>query len=201
MMKWIFTGLIFLSIVFGAINNNMQEVSNSAILECTKAVELAITLCGSICLWNGLMRVASKAGLTKIIANILSPITNVVFKGLDKGSYALELISMNITANLLGLGNAATPLGISAIQELNKNVPENQKGTASNHMIMLVVMNTASIQLIPTTIATLRLAEGSTSPMDILPAVWISSLVSVSAALLVASILNKIFPACKRKDL
>jgi len=142
-MKWVFTILILLSIVFGAMNGKIADVSNSALLECTKAVELAITLTGSICLWNGLMRVAQKSGLTKIVCRMLSPLTRFVFKGLDKSSTAMELISMNITANLLGLGNAATPLGIAAITELEKNTPTHQKGTATNNMVMLVVLNTA----------------------------------------------------------
>lgn len=197
MMKWIFTVLITLSILFGILNGRMNDVSNSAISECINAVDLSITLAGSICLWSGLMRVAQKSGLTKIIAKLLSPITNLVFKGLDKSSYALELICMNITANLLGLGNAATPLGIAAITELNKDIPPNKKGIASNHMIMLVVMNTASIQLIPTTVATLRIKYGSSTPLDILPAVWITSIISLCVGLIMAAFLNKLIPAEK----
>lgn len=193
-MKWVITVLIILAILFGALNGKMGDVSNSAIIECTKAVELAITLTGSICLWSGMMRVAQKSGLTKKISRLLSPLTRLIFKGLDKNSYALELISMNITANLLGLGNAATPLGIAAITELNKDVPENDKGIASNHMVMLVVLNTASIQLIPTTIATLRLKYGSQTPLDVLPAILISSLLSVTVALMLAYTLNRFFP-------
>lgn len=197
MMKWIFTVLIALSILFGILNGRMNDVSNSAISECINAIDLSITLAGSICLWSGLMRVAQKSGLTKIIAKLLSPVTNLIFKGLDKSSYALELICMNITANLLGLGNAATPLGIAAITELNKDIPSNQKGIASNHMIMLVVMNTASIQLIPTTVATLRIKYGSSTPLDILPAVWITSIISLSVGLVMAAFLNKLIPAQK----
>lgn len=194
MMKWVITILIILSIAFGALNGKMGDVSNSAIIECTKAVELAITLTGSICLWSGMMRVAQKSGLTKKISKLLSPLTGLIFKGLNKNSYAIELISMNITANLLGLGNAATPLGIAAISELNKEIPENQRGVASNHMVMLVVLNTASIQIIPTTVATLRLKYGSLTPLDILPAVLLSSIISVTIALMLAYILNKFFP-------
>lgn len=197
MMKWVITILILLSILFGLLNGKMGDVSNSALIECTNAVELAITLTGSICLWSGMMRIAQKSGLTKKISKLLSPITGIIFKGLDKSSYALELISMNITANLLGLGNAATPLGIAAITELNKINEENQYGIASNHMVMLVVLNTASIQLIPTTVATLRLKYGSNTPLDILPAVLISSVLSVTLSLLLAAILNKLFPANK----
>lgn len=198
MMKWIFAGLVFLSVVFGIMNGRIEDVSNSAISECAGAVELAITLAGSVCLWSGLMRVAQKSGLTAKISVLLSPITRLLFKGLDKSSAALELISMNITANLLGLGNAATPIGLAAINELSKETSGIEKGTASNHMIVLVVLNTASIQLIPTTVATLRLKYGSLSPMDILPGVWISSVVALIVGLSMAIVMNKFFPA--RKD-
>lgn len=182
MMKWVFAGLIFLSVAFGVLTGHIEQVSNAAISEGSKAVNLVISLLGAICLWDGLMAVAEKSGLTRIIAKILSPITKILFKGLDKNSKALKVISMNITANLLGLGNAATPLGIQAMQELEK---ENKvKGSASNHMITLVVLNTASIQLIPTTIAMLRYNTGAKNPMDVLPAILLTSLASVTVGLL-----------------
>lgn len=194
MMKWVLTILVALSVIFGIMNGQMGDVSNHAISECANAVELMITLAGSMCLWSGLMRVAQKSGLTKVVAKLLSPLTNLVFKGLDKSSYALELICMNITANMLGLGNAATPLGIAAITELNKDIPEEKKGIASNNMVMLVVLNTASIQLIPTTVATLRLKYGSANPLDILPAVWLTSILALCVGLTMAKLCNKLFP-------
>ncbi len=194
MLKWVLIILVGLSVTFGIMNGKMVDVSNHAISECANAVELMISLAGSMCLWSGLMRVAQKSGLTKKIAKLLSPLTNLIFKGLDKSSYALELICMNITANMLGLGNAATPLGIAAISELNKEIPDNQKGFASNHMVTLVVLNTASIQLIPTTVATLRLKYGSANPLDILPAVWITSILALIVGLTMASVCNKLFP-------
>lgn len=195
MMKWILSLLGLLAIVFGIINGKIAEVNLAAIKECTKAVELAIALAGTVCLWSGFMRVAQKSGLTQIIARLLSPITGFLFKGVAKTSYAMQLITMNITANLLGLGNAATPLGIAAITELEKDTPPELKGVASNNMITLVVLNTASIQLIPTTVATLRLKYGSPDPLDIVFAVLASSLVSVTVALITATICNRIFPA------
>ena len=111
----------------------------------------------------------------------------LLFRDLPAGSKAAKAIVMNLTANLLGLGNAATPLGIAAMKELEKISP--QKGAASNHMAMLVVLNTASLQLIPTTTAALRLASGSAAPMEILPAVWLSSAVSVLAGVVTAKLL------------
>lgn len=191
MMKWVFSGLIAASILFGIISGKMNEVSNAAISECSRAVELVIKLTGSICLWSGLMKVAQESGLTDKIAKLLSPITGKLFKGLDFDSPALKLISMNMTANLLGLGNAATPLGIGAMKELSKEQPKQLKNTASDHMVMLVVMNTASIQLLPTTIALLRVENGSTAPLEILPAILISSFVSVTTGILLCKALSK----------
>ena len=197
-MKWILSILALLSVVFGMLNQRISEVNLAAIQGCAKAVELTITLAGTVCLWNGLMRVAQKSGLTHIIAKLLSPITCFLFKGIAQTSYTMQLISMNITANLLGLGNAATPLGIAAMTQLEKDTPHELKGTATNNMITLVVLNTASIQLIPTTVATLRLKFGSSNPLDIVFAVLISSLVSVFVAQLLTKICNALFPAKPR---
>lgn len=200
MMKWVFAVLILLSIIFGAGTGQIGAVSTAALSECGHAVELCITLAGSICLWNGLMRVAQASGLTEIIAKFLFPLTGRLFKGLQKGSPAMQMITMNISANLLGLGNAATPLGIAAITELEKDIPLEQKGTASDNMLMLVVLNTASIQLIPTTVAVLRLKYGAANPLDILPAVLISSLASVAVGITLARLLNRFFPVRVLKE-
>ena len=191
MMKWVFTGFILLSLLFGALFGRIGEVSNAALSECANAVELLLKLMGAMCLWSGLMKVAEEAKLTDQISNLLRPITKRVFKGLPKDSLALKFISMNITANLLGLGNAATPLGINAMTELSKLQSPEETQTASNHMITLVVLNTASIQLIPTTIAMLRLEYGSQNPMEILPAILISSFVSVCSGLLLCKLMEK----------
>lgn len=190
MMKWVFSGLILLSVIFGGFSGRISDVSNAALSESVKAVELILKIGGSLCMWNGIMKVAEKAKLTEIISRLLSPITTRIFRGLPRNSKALNLISMNITANLLGLGNAATPLGIAAMKELASQQPPNRRQEASNHMILLVVLNTASIQLLPTTIAILRLQYGAANPLDILPAILISSLVSVSCGILLCKIMN-----------
>ena len=192
MMKWIFTALIMLSVAFGLLNGRGEALGAAALSSCQQAVELAISLCGALCLWSGLMRAAQESGLTSRLARILSPVIGKLFRG--AGPKAMELIAMNITANLLGLGNAATPLGLAAIQELEQSLPPEHKGAASDPMILLVVLNTASIQLIPTTVAVLRLKYGSENPMDIIPAVLISSLVSVTVGLFLAKVLNRLFP-------
>ena len=196
MMKWIFSLLILFSMVFGCINGRMDQVSSAALSECGKAVELSFSLMGSICLWSGLMKVAQESGLTEKIAALLSPITTRIFRDVNRGSRAMQMIALNITANLLGLGNAATPLGLAAMQELDRANPHPE--TASSDMILFVVCNTASIQLIPTTIAVLRLKYGAQSPLDILPAVWISSALALCAGLFLAKFLGWLLPSTDR---
>lgn len=187
-MKWIFSGLIVLSIFFGITTGHLDAVSNAAISECGNAVTLVLKLMGSICLWSGLMKVTEESGLTDRISRLLRPFTRLIFRGLPETSPALPLISMNITANLLGLGNAATPLGIAAMKALSEEQPPHLRSTASVHTISLVVLNTASIQLLPTTIALLRLEYGASDPLDVLPAILCSSFLSVCVGLLLVSL-------------
>ena len=129
------------------------------------------------------MNVADKAGITKALARLFSPLLGFLFKGISKDAPVLKSISMNITANLLGLGNAATPLGIRAMKELSEQ--NGHSPVASSHMILFVVLNTASLQLIPTTAATLRLKAGSQNPMEIITCVWLCSVLALAAGLLV----------------
>lgn len=199
MMKWVFTAMVLLSVVFGIGCGQIDAVSRAAISSCGRAVELGLTLAGSMAMWSGVMKVAQESGLTAIIARLLSPITRRLFRGLDQTGKAMQYICMNITANLLGLGNAATPLGISAITELQKEVPTDDPNTASDHMITFVVLNTASIQLIPTTVATLRLQYGSSNPLDILPAVLLCSLGTVVAGISLTKLCNRLFPVKMRR--
>lgn len=193
-MKWIFTLLVVFSFVFGIATNRIDAVNNAILTQSSTAIELSITLAGSICLWSGIMNIAKKSGLTNIIAGFLYPLIGFLFKGLDKKSIAAQLIAMNITANFLGLANASTPIGISAMNELNNSNPYKEKKIASNHMIVLVVINTASIQLIPTTVATLRIKYGSIYPMDIFFLVIILSIICLSVGVLFVKIFNRIRP-------
>ncbi len=177
MMKWIFSGFIILAVLFGAATGRMDAVSNAALASCGEAVQLVITLTGSMCLWSGIMKVADSAGLTEKLSRVLRPAIGFLFNGMSHASESAKAITMNLAANLLGLGNAATPLGIAAMRAMAKE--ERVKGVATGNMAMFVVLNTASLQLIPTTTAILRSAAGSPRPLDIAPAVWISSAVSV----------------------
>ena len=189
MMKFIFAFLISISFVDGIFNENTNSVSNAAISGCGDAVQLTITLAGSMAFWGGIMRVAQKSGITDFIAKLFKPVARLLFSGLDLNGKAFKAITMNLTANLLGLGNAATPLGIEAVRRLKEE--ESTENAASDNIVMLVVLNTASIQLLPTTIAAMRLSHGSVSPLDILPAILISSLISVTAGVFMCKALGK----------
>ncbi|MCL2018978.1 MAG: spore maturation protein A [Oscillospiraceae bacterium] len=189
MMKYVFGGLCVFSLVFAILNRDVAAVSEAALSEAQNAVTLCLTLCGVICLWSGIMRVAQTAGLTELLAGAFKPLLIRLFKGIDPNGRAIGYIVLNISANLLGLGNASTPFGIAAMRELEKEESEGEHAT--NNMVLFVVLNTASLQLIPTTAAALRLKNGSAAPMEILPCVWITSLAALTVSLSVAKILSK----------
>ena len=175
-----------LSLIFGAVNGRTEAVSAAALEESSHAVELSVKLLGSLCFWSGIMSVAEKSGLVNIICRFLRPLLKIIFPRLKNEEKALGAVSMNVTANLLGLGNAATPLGISAMKELHRISGYSSAATAE--MVCFVVMNTASLQLIPTTVAALRLEAGAENPMDILPAVWFVSALSLLVGMAAAKI-------------
>ncbi|MCL2634108.1 MAG: spore maturation protein A [Oscillospiraceae bacterium] len=190
MMKWVFCILIVLSLLFGILSGDVANVSEAALREAGNAVTLAITLAGVICLWSGIMRVAQKAGITELLAKAFKPVLCLIFKGIDPNGKAIQYIVLNLTANLLGLGNASTPFGIAAMRELQNE--EHTDETASDNMVLFVVMNTASLQIIPTTVAALRLKNNSADPMEILPAVWIVSAITLVITVTVTKLLSKI---------
>ena len=192
MMKWVFSGLIVFSLIFGVINLDVAAVSDAALSEVGNAVTLALTLCGIICLWSGIMRVAQTAGLVDVLAKAFKPVLIRLFKGINPNGKAIGYIVLNITANLLGLGNASTPFGIAAMRELEKEEAASVNSEyASDNMVIFVVLNTASLQIIPTTAAALRLKNGSAAPMEILPLVWITSLAALTVSVLFAKTLSK----------
>lgn len=194
MMSWVIVIMVVLSVIAALVGGDMAALSAATMGGCKQAIELAITLAATMSLWSGVMKVAERSGLTAAIARALLPITKgVLFPSLGRDSSAMQAISMNLTANLLGLGNAATPLGIAAMRELEREA--GYPATATRDMITFVALNTASMQLIPTTTAFLRLQAGSASPMEIIVPVWVSSLVAVTVAVLVAKAL---FPRAVR---
>lgn len=183
-MKWLIAGICAVSVIFSVINGKMNNLTENILNSSNDAVILCISLCGVICFWCGVMKIAEQSGIVTLLGKLLRPITSLIFSGLDKNSRAMNLITMNITANLLGLGNASTPLGINAMEALKKE--ESASDTATDNMVMLVVLNTASLQLIPTTVAAIRLRHGTHNAMEIIPCVWITSVCALIAALAVA---------------
>lgn len=190
-MTFVLCVLVILSVTTAAFRGTLGEVTTSLLHAGEDAVDLCLVLAGNLCLWSGLMKVAEKSGLAEKMAHGLYPITKRIFRGLKRDSPECRAISLNLAANLLGLGNAATPAGITAIQEMQKSSV--QKDTATNHMVLFVVMNTASLQIIPTTTAMLRMHAGSATPMDVLPAIWFSSILSVAMGIAAAKALQRVW--------
>ncbi len=189
-MKAILVIIPVISFVYAALGGRMGEVSESIFAKSAEAVELVISICGVMCFWCGLMKVAEKAGLLEKLSRLLSVPIKLLFGGVKRGGKAVGLIAMNIAANILGLGNASTPLGIAAMKAIAEE--EGAGESACDDMIMLAVLNTASLQIIPATAAALRSANGAEKPMDILPCVWIVTAYSVFIAVFSAKMLARL---------
>ncbi len=187
LLNYIWAGLILLSVFCAVATGRVPQLSAAVMSGAAGAVELVIAMLGMMCAWTGLMKIADSGGITLILSKLMDPLTRRLFPNCKKGSPAIKAICMNITANLLGLGNAATPMGIAAMKELAKLNPTQ---TADNSMVMFVVINTASIQLIPTFMGTLRAKYGSPTPFDILPAVWLTSVCALTAGITIAKVLE-----------
>lgn len=194
MLNRLWPVLLLIAVIAGALNGRLAEVTAAILQSGKEAITLGMTLGGAMCVWNGLMAIAEDAGITRGIARLLRPLLRFLFPRLSPNSEAARAISLNLTANLLGLGNAATPLGLRAMEALRDTMPD--KHTASNEMVTFVVMNTASLQLFPTTVIALRQATGSASPMKILPAVWAAS----TATLLIALVASRVFRRPIKKE-
>lgn len=189
MMNILWPALILLSIFYAFLSQNTSALSDAVFSSLQDAVTLTLKMLGMLCFWSGMMQLAETSGLTKIVARALSPILRLLFPELRKDKDAQSAISMNITANLFGIGNAATPLGIEAMKRLKKHAPASD--TASNAMVLFVVLNTASIKLIPTTVAMLRYENGSNAPMEIMPVSLFVSAVACTVAILAAKLLER----------
>lgn len=198
MMNVIFTVMILFSVACGIVTGKSAEVSDAAINSCVEAVELFLYLIGGMCMWGGLMKVAEKSYLTDKLAAAFRPFAKLIFKDLDLKGKAFHAICLNVTANMLGLGNAATPLGIEAMKALETE--ENANGTATRNMIVFSVLNTASITLLPTTAASLRSKHGSAAPMEIFPCVIITSVIALAAGLISAITLDGISGLTHKKS-
>lgn len=188
-ISWLWAGMVALSVLCGAVNGRMAEVSAAALEGAGAAVELCLGMLGSVCLWMGVMELMERCGLSGKLAAALRPVLRRLLPKASADAETLGAVSANVSANLLGLGNAATPLGIRAARRMARDCD----GVAGDELCRLVVLNTASIQLLPTTVAGVRSACGSAAPLDILPAVWLSSALSVTAGLLAARALQAVW--------
>ena len=188
-MTVIWTGMTAVSLLCALIFGNGSLLASAALDGAASAVELGISMAGILCLWMGVMEVMQRAGLAEKLAKLLRPILRRLFPEFSGDRGVMDTIAANVSANLLGLGNAATPLGLEAARRMSRRTP----GVAGDSLCMLVVCNTASIQLIPTTVAAVRMGAGCQTPFDILPAVWITSLLSVLTGILAAKICAKLW--------
>lgn len=191
MMNYIWSSLIIFSLFSAVYFGRTAELSSGIITSGNSAVELSLTLLGSFCLWNGIMNVAEKSELTKHLADLMSPIISKLFKGIKKDDEALIPISLNISANLLGLSNAATPMGIEAMKRLAEK--SDCKVTPDNNMVLFVVLNTAALRLIPSTVANLRANHGSRNPLEILLPSVISSVCALTVGIAMTKITARFF--------
>jgi spore maturation protein A len=183
--------ILSLGIIIGFITGRGELVSKAVILSTTSAVELVMGLVGMMCLWCGIMKVAEKSGLTDKLAMVLKPILRIIFKDTGKNQKAMESITMNLTANMMGLSNAATPFGIKAMEEMQKSNIE--KDTANNDMALFLVLNAACIQFLPTTVISIRAAYNSQNPaIIILPAI-IATGTAAALGIVYCKILQKYF--------
>lgn len=186
-MNYIWPVLILVSLVFAVINGRIDETVSALFSGADSAVKAVLAMAGVFCFWSGVLKISEKSGFSAVISKLISPVIALLFPKLKKGDRAREHITMNVVANLLGMGNAATPSGINAMAELDKL----NGGSAhiSKEMCLLVVMNTASIQLIPTTILSLRTA--SVNPTAVVVPIWIASVVSLVASVGAMMLINR----------
>ena len=191
MLNIIWPIFIVVSIVYAFFSGNIQNVSNGIFDSAASAVELTLTIFGTICLWNGVMQIAKQTTLMEKLTKALRPFMRFLFPELKNQKQAQEEISINIVANLLGLGNAATPLGLKAMKTLQKENPK--KDTLSNSMAMFIVLNTASLQIIPTNVIAIRSSLSSSSPSGIILQVWIATIIAAVVGITATKILMKRF--------
>ncbi len=192
-MNLVFVLLLVAALVAGAATGHVKEIGEGAMQGAAKGVELAIGLVGVMALWLGLLKIAEKAGLIEKLSRLVRPVFRPLFPGVPDGHPALSAMVLNIAANMLGLANAATPFGLKAMEELEKL--NEQKGTATNAQALFLAMNTAAIQLVPTTVIALRVSAHSKDPAEILIPTVLCTCAAFIAAVVVAKIAERVWPA------
>ena len=190
-MNYIFFFLIFVSLIAGIVNHRLHEVVNAMLTSCNTAIEIAISLIGIMAFWLGIMRIAEKSGLVQLISKLLYPITKFLFKDIKKDNPAIGDITMSVVANALGLTNAATPIGLKVMKELQEDNLNKDKATDS--MCMFLGMNTAGFQIIPATVIAILVGVGAKNPTEIILPTLIVTTLSFIVAIITAIILRKIW--------
>lgn len=191
MLSVIWVAFLILALLCGGMQGTLESVTAAVSTGAAEAVTLALSITGLMCFWSGMMELIQASGLAEKLSRLLLPLLRPLFGAAAEDKQAMELVSANVTANLLGLSNAATPLGLQAVSRLYTIAGE--RG-APDSVLTLITLNTASIQLIPSTVAAIRAACGSATPFDIMPAVWGASIASVAVVLLSGRLLRPLFP-------
>ena len=189
MLNKIWPFFIIISFIYSIYSGNIFNINNAIFESTDKTVELCLTMFGTLCLWNGIMKIAIKTSLIEKLTKLLKPIISFIFPEIKNDKKITKAVSMNMVANILGLGNASTPLGLKAMhsmQKINKN-----KSKLSDSMAMFILINTASLQIIPTTVISIRSSLGSENPTKIIFAVWIATIAAFATAIIAGKILIK----------
>ena len=190
-MNYIFFGLVTISIIVGIFNHTISDVVNAMLSACNLAVKISFSLIGIMAFWLGIMRIAEKSGLVQILSKILNPIAKVLFSDVKKDSPAIGDITMSVAANALGLTNAATPIGLKVMKELQEDNPK--KDVATDSMCMFLGMNTAGFQIIPATVIAILVGVGATNPSEVILPTLIVTTLSFLTAIVTALILKKLW--------
>ena len=189
MLNVIWPLFILLSVAYALISGNIENISNGIFTSLEDVVNLSLTFLGTMCLWNGIMEIARNTSFVDNLCKLFNPLIKFLFPKLNNNKAKAE-ITMNIVANFLGLGNAATPLGLKAMQTLQEE--NEKKDTLSNYMVMFIVLNTASLQLIPTNVIAIRNSLGSNSPSEIIFPVWIATIIAAIVGIFATKMLINI---------
>ena len=187
-MGMIWMVLVVTAVIAAALEGNLGALSPAVMEGASSAIRLALSLAGALCLWSGAAKALERAGGMRALARLARPVFRRLFPQTAQDETAMGYLTANVAANLLGLGNAATPMGIAAVRRMQQR---SGSARATDEMCRLIVLNTASIQLLPTTVAAVRAANGAAAPFDILPAVWLTSVCSVTAGLLAAFLFGR----------
>lgn len=191
MLNKIWPFFIIISFAFAIYSGNISNINSAIFSSAEQTVELCLTLLGTLCLWNGIMNIALKTSLIKKLTKFLKPLISFLFPDLKNDKKISEQVSMNIVANILGLGNASTPIGLKAISSMQEK--NNDKSTLNNSMAMFILINTASLQIVPTTVIAIRSSLGSNNPSKIILAVWVATIAAFLTAITAGKILSKKF--------